>query len=242
LIQIRTGACGLPYRAKRHPIISCPEESVVPIQHRLSLALLVSLVGVSTVSHAQNAGDFLVRGGVGYVSPNTDSGNISGVPGGKVDVKSSTGATLTFAYLMTDRIGVELLGSLPFKHDIEGAGTLAGTGKLAETKQLPPTVLLQYYFNPQGTIRPYVGAGVNYTTFFSTKTTGVIAGTSIDLKDSWGLAGEAGVDVDLGGNWFANAAVWYVDIKTKATISGGVGTVDVGINPWVGSVGIGYRF
>ncbi|MGV7244750.1 OmpW family outer membrane protein, partial [Caballeronia sp. M23-90] len=28
---------------------------------------------------------------------------------------------------------------------------------------LPPTLLLQYYFNAAGKIRPYVGAGLNYT-------------------------------------------------------------------------------
>jgi outer membrane protein len=207
-----------------------------------TVALFVPLALGSAPGFAQNAGEFLVRGGVGYVSPNDKSGDLSGVPGGKVDVMSATNAALTVTYLLTDRVGVELVGALPFKHDIKGAGTLAGAGKLASTRQLPPTVLLQYYFNPQGGVRPYLGAGLNYTTFFNEKTTGAIAGNSIDLTDSWGLAAEAGADIDLGGNWFANLAVWYMNIDTKATIGGGVGTVKVAINPWVGFAGVGYRF
>ena len=39
----------------------------------------------------------------------------------------------------------------------------AGFGKGASTTLLPPTLLLQYHFFPNRRIRPYVGAGVNFT-------------------------------------------------------------------------------
>ncbi len=32
---------------------------------------------------------------------------------------------------------------------------------------LPPTLTLQYHFTDFGAFKPYVGAGVNYTVFFS---------------------------------------------------------------------------
>ncbi len=113
-------------------------------------------------------------------------------------------------------MNVELLGAWPFKHDINGSGTIAGAGKVAETKQLPPTLVLNYMFNPQSNIRPYIGAGINYTTFFSTKTTGALAGTDMKLDDSWGAAADAGVDVDINKDWFFNASVWYMNITTTA--------------------------
>jgi outer membrane protein len=217
-------------------------QATTPFFAAAALALLTGIAAAPAA--AQSAGDILVRGGWGHVQPNDDSGDLSSVPGGKVDVKSDGSVALTLAYLVTDRIGVELVGALPFQHDVHGAGALAGAGKVAETKQLPPTVLLQYYFNPQGGVRPYVGAGINYTTFFDEQGAGALAAYNVKLDDSWGLAAEAGVDIDLGGNWFANLAVWYMDIDTKATISGGAlaGTVNVQIDPWVGFVGVGYRF
>mgnify|MGYP001054889817 FL=1 len=209
------------------------------IQLPLALAI-AALPCVSAPVFAQSAGDFLVRGGLGHVSPNEKSGDLGGVPGNQVSVGNDSSLALTLAYLLSDNVGVELVGALPFKHDIYGAAALAGAGKVGSTKHLPPTVLAQYYFNPKGAVRPYVGAGLNFTWFFGEKTTGALAGTELKLGNSWGLAGEAGVDIDLGGNWFANAAVWYMDIDTKARTALGDATVQ--IDPWVGFIGLGHRF
>ncbi len=191
---------------------------------------------------AVNQGDWLVRGGVGYVHPNDSSGDVAGFgTGSRVSVDSATNLTLTLSYFVTPNVNVELLGALPFKHDINGAGTIAGAGKVAETKELPPTLVVNYMFNPQTNIRPYVGAGINYTTFFSTKTTGALAGTDMKLDDSWGAAADAGVDVDINKDWFFNASIWYMHITTTATVNGAK-TVDVDIDPWAVSVGIGTHF
>jgi outer membrane protein len=149
--------------------------------------------------------------------------------------------SFTLGYMMTDNIGIEVLGALPFKHEIRGTGTLAGLGEIAETKHLPPTVSVQYYFMPQGAVRPYVGAGVNYTYFFDEETKGALAGTSIDLDDSWGLAGQVGVDIDISNNWFVNADGRYIDIDTEARLGTGE-QVDVQIDPWVFTLAVGRRF
>ncbi|MNP86354.1 Outer membrane protein W precursor [compost metagenome] len=56
------------------------------------------------------------------------------------------------------------------------------------------------------------------------------------------------MDYMINDNFLVNAAVWYVDIDTKATIDGpsalGVGKtkVDVDVDPWVYMVGVGYKF
>ena len=41
--------------------------------------------------------------------------------------------------------------------------------EVGDTTMFPPTVLLQYHFD-MGKIKPYVGAGVNYTVFFDNST------------------------------------------------------------------------
>jgi outer membrane protein len=140
--------------------------------------------------------------------------------------------------MFTDNLGLDILGATPFTHDI----TLNGT-KVGDTQHLPPTVGIQYHFTPKSNVRPYVGAGINYTTFFSESTTGPLAGADLSLDDSWGLAAQVGVDVDINKDWFFNADLRYMNIETTATLSGAVnGTVDVQINPWVYSLGVGTRF
>lgn len=71
--------------------------------------------------------------------------------------------------MIKENIAIELLAATPFSHDIKGTGALAGVGKVGETKQLPPTLSVQYHFSPKASVRPYVGAGINYTIFFSEK-------------------------------------------------------------------------
>ena len=99
--------------------------------------------------------------------------------------------------------------------------------------------------------QPYAGVGINYTLFFdedlssARKQQGF---SNMKLQDSVGIAGQLGMDYMVTDNLLVNAAVWYVDIDTKASIDGptalGVGKtkVDVDVDPWVYMVGIGYKF
>lgn len=190
------------------------------------------------------AGDWLVRVGPVNVSPNDDSGELSGLAGAEVSVDGATSLGITIGYMLSDTLGIGVLGALPFKHEIQGEGAIASLGKIAEVKHLPPTVTLQYHFAPESGVRPFVGAGLNYTTFFSEETTGDLAGItdSISLDNSFGLAAEAGVDIDLNQDWFLSAQLWYIDIATEAKLGAGLGTIDVDINPWVLMIGAGRSF
>lgn len=191
---------------------------------------------------AYQAGDLVVRAGAAGVMPSGDSDEITAIaPGAKVEAQDAWSLGLTFTYMATDNIGVGVLAAWPFEHDIDGSGSIAGAGTVAETKQLPPTVTLQYHFNGGSALHPYVGAGLNYTTFFSEDTQGALSGTSLELDDSWGYALEAGADYDLGNDWLVSGQVWYLDIDTDATVSG-VGSFDVEIDPWVVMVGVGKKF
>jgi len=53
----------------------------------------------------------------------------------------------------------------------------------ASTEHLPQTVSLQYHFMPDSKFQPYLGLGVNYSHFFSEKTTGPLEGTDLDGAD-----------------------------------------------------------
>jgi outer membrane protein len=192
---------------------------------------------------ALDKGDWLVRVGASTVMPNDSSGMVTGIgPGSGVGVDGATSLSLTLGKMITSNLAVEVLGAWPFTHDITGDGSIAALGTIAETKQLPPVVSLQYHFAPKSNVRPYVGVGVNYTFFFDEKTKGALAGTAIDLDSSIGPAAQVGVDIDVGKDWFVSADLRYIGIETTATLGGGLGTVDVEINPWVATLAVGTRF
>ncbi|HLD64589.1 MAG TPA: OmpW family outer membrane protein, partial [Pseudomonas sp.] len=165
---------------------------------------------------------------------------------------SDTQLGLNFAYMITNHVAVELLAATPFSHNVgvKGMpGAFAGLdGKLGELKHLPPTLSAVYYpMDSSSVFQPYVGLGINYTWFFDTELSSEAEDkgfSGLDLDDSWGLAGQVGMDYMLGDNLMLNAQVRYIDIETTGTTSilGDDVKVDVDVDPFVYMVGLGYKF
>jgi outer membrane protein len=112
-------------------------------------------------------------------------------------------------------------------------------------QQLPPTLSLQWHFNPAGQFIPYVGAGVNYTTFFSEDTYGDLANFELELDDSFGLALQAGVDFMITEKLLVNFDVRWIDIDSEASLTSGgvpVEKFDVEIDPLTIGVNFGWQF
>ncbi|MCG9629204.1 outer membrane protein OmpW [Vibrio sp. Isolate30] len=206
------------------------------------IAVLSALMSANVLAHSE--GDFIVRAGAAIVSPNDSSGDVLGSSALEFSVDSNTQLGLTLGYMFTDNISFEVLAATPFSHGI----SVNGVGEVAETKHLPPTFMVQYYFgDSESDFRPYVGAGINYTVFFDESLTGTgkNAGlTDVSLDDSWGLAANIGMDYMINDDWFLNASIWYADIGTTATYKTATDTfkTDVDIDPWVFMIGGGYNF
>jgi outer membrane protein len=204
---------------------------------RIALATLLALA--ATPAFAQSAGSWTLGVGVHNVAPKSDNGTLTATPLGNldIDVGSNTRPTITGEYFLKDNLGIEILAALPFQHDIN----VVGVGQVGSTKHLPPTVSLQYHFG-QGKVKPFVGIGLNYTTFFSTETEGAIAGTNLDLSDSWGLAGHLGIDFQVSEKGAIRIDYRMIDIDTDVKLNGAdLGTNNtVNIDPSV--YGIAYVF
>ena len=233
----------------------------------LTITLAIALVGGAVTTQAYEQGDWILRVGATTVDPDTDSDDIN-LPGGlvaKAEVDKDTQLGIIPAYMVTDQFAVEVLAATPFEHDIEaqGVGAIKGTNLDAgSTKQLPPTVSVQWY--PRGGQtgwQPYIGAGLNYTVFFDEDvdnqligllgdlTGGAVNGADLDVDDSWGLALQAGVDVPINDRWAVNVGVWYLDIDTTAEITAKANGAtaakvkfDVELDPWVYNIGVAYKF
>jgi outer membrane protein len=209
-------------------------------KYLLAAGALLALVASPALAY--EAGTWVLRAGVGVVAP--DSDNLVIDQDTIVDVDDGTSLTLTGTYMFSPNWAFDILASWPFSHDIKLGGT-----KIAETDHLPPTFSMQYHFLPDGTFQPYVGAGVNYTTFFSTDVTQDLTDltgiTDIDLDDSFGLAVQLGADWTFGNRWLLNFDLRYIDIESDLTASDGVDSAELGtvkIDPWVYSINIGYSF
>jgi outer membrane protein len=210
------------------------------------LAALVVVTGAAPAAAKQ--GDVLVRLRAVMVSPNESSGPVlPSFPGATVGVSNSFAPEVDFTYMATDHIGAELIVATT-KHTISGRGALQGVGDLATTWVLPPTLTLQYHFVPEAKVRPYVGAGINWSIFYSDNASdqleAAVGPTNVTLSNSVGWALQAGVDFDISEKVFLNVDVKYIDMSTTATLTSGalVNRVDVDINPLVFGVGLGMRF
>jgi outer membrane protein len=195
-----------------------------------ALAAFASAPAQASVS----AGDWMVRGRLLGVLPD-ESAKTS--IGGSVDITDSYVPEADVTYFFTDHIGVEVIAAVT-PHKVTHTPTGIDLGKVT---LLPPTVTLQYHFNPKGKVKPYVGAGVNYTHFFDEKAPGG-AVTAINYKDTWGWALQAGVDYQVSDRWYLNLDVKNIHITPDVSINNGAITAKADINPWVIGIGAGYRF
>jgi outer membrane protein len=212
------------------------------------LGLALAATALSATPAAAKAGDVLVRLRAIAVVPNESSGPVLPTfPAGSVGVGYSVMPEIDFTYMATDNIGFELIAATT-RHGLSGQGSLSGLPDLGHTWVLPPTLTLQYHFAPAAKVRPYVGAGINYTIFYgegtSAELTSAIGRTHLGLSNSFGWAAQAGMDFDLNEKFFLNVDVKYIDMSTKATLTTGalVNTVDVKINPIVFGIGLGMKF
>lgn len=208
---------------------------------------------------ANEPGTWILRGGVGTVQP--DSQNLFfelGEESIEIDVDSATSMTLSGTYMFTENWAFDVLASWPFQHDIKATveylepdiGLVSETMRIGDTKHLPPTFSVQYHFMPEANFQPYVGLGVNWTTFFDTKLVSELADEGIEklkLDDSFGIAAQIGGDWLISDSWLFNLDVRWLNIESDATLVGPaldgeakVGTVT--IDPWVYAVNLGYRF
>lgn len=198
--------------------------------HKGLLAITTALGLIAAPALAQSQGDWTFGLGVGWVNPKSNNGTLAG---GQASVDSNTQVIITGEYFIRDNLGIELLAATPFKHDV----TIALIGYAGTVKHLPPTLSLNYHFPTQTAFKPYVGIGVNYTTFFDeVSPLGVLS-----LDDSWGIAVQAGFDYMVSDRDALRLTARWIDIETDVFLNGApIGTAD--IDPVVVSLSYVRRF
>jgi outer membrane protein len=202
---------------------------------------------------AQTSGSVMIRAGATRIKPNVTSGDLTppSLAGTTASIRSDTQFAGGITYMVTNNVSIDLPLSLPFTHEIDGDGAIAGVGKIGEVKALPITLLGQYRFlEADSMLRPYVGAGVTYAKFYKAQSTAalsVLTGgtpsnpTTIDIKSKFAATVQVGASFQIDKRWFVDANVTRTFLKTRATLSTGQ-TLDMKVDPNSYSLAVGYTF
>ena len=174
-----------------------------------ALCLGVASMALAAPAFAQSKGDWTLGVGVVNVNPKSDNGTLAGAA---ADIDDATALQFTAEYFVADNIGIELLAASPFEHDVN----LAGIGFAGSVKQLPPTLSVKYHFPTQSNFKPFVGLGINYTTFFEEESP---LGT-LELDDSFGLAATVGAEWLVGDSAAVRLDVRYIKIDSDVSLNG----------------------
>ena len=207
-----------------------------------ALALAAALALTASVAGAQ---ENVFKMGITYYQPHSQTDGISGIgvpPGADADVGSATTVIFVYERLFTPNIGLEIVLGIPPKIKTKATGSVAFLGDdVLSAKNLAPTLLLNYhFFSPSDALRPYVGAGINYTKF--TDVTSSLA-PDVQMSNSTGLALQAGVNYSISKDWGLFASISKINVKSKVVATGAtVLTTTVDFRPLVYSAGLSYQF
>lgn len=238
---------------------SIPSPGQNPLSRRVILPPLVAGLTLlfSASLLAQEQGDWLLRLGVVNFDPSdsrgvlrADSGTSLGGAAVSMDDNSQLGVTI--GYMLTDSWAIEAEASASFKHEISINGLQAQgltTTSLGDTYLVTPTLSALYYFGPShSNLRPYIGAGINYTRFFqasvTNQTRSELGARNLNLDDSVGLALRAGLDWELRNGWFINTSVSRIDMNTTVNFQTATDRFSGNkeLNPWIYMFTLGHKF
>jgi len=165
------------------------------------------------------------------------------VPADAIQVQRRWVPELDFTYFLSKNLAAELVLAYT-KLNVRVTSSAAGAFDAGSFHALPPTLTLQWHFLPDGDIRPYVGAGLNYTRISKVRLSVPTASPiPLDLeRNSFGLALQAGVDVKLGGPWYLNFDVKKIQLRADLKDGTGAKLSTVKADPWLLGMGMGYRF
>lgn len=204
--------------------------------------------------HVEAFNPWMIRLRVLGVLPDlgASSVNVAGVPSlsspnSTLSISDQLIPELDITYFFTTNIAAELILGVT-KHHITGTGTLDGLD-IGKASLLPPTLTLQYHFTDFGAFKPYVGAGINYTVFFSQSAANTrfagLAVTDLRISNQVAPAIQFGFDYMLDRHWGLNFDVKKLWLRPaySATVNNTIPVAgQANIDPWLVSGGITYKF
>ncbi|PCK78140.1 OmpW/AlkL family protein [Rhizobium sophoriradicis] len=169
-----------------------------------------------------------------------DSGGVDGLPGSDLSFSNTLIPEFDLSYFFSNNISLELILGTTYAK-VHGGGSISALDEVGETWLLPPTLILQYHLTDLGSFRPYVGAGVNYTMFYNQSGK---SARSLDVKNSFGVALQAGFDYMIDDHWGVNVDAKKIFLRPDfdANVGGANVHGKAKLDPWLIGAGLTYRF
>jgi outer membrane protein len=226
------------------------------------LTIAFGALAVSVTAGARAEEDRLsnsVRLGAYYVWYDTTADDLRGpyVPPG-VNIRLKNTVTPYFGYIRTlsNHFSLELaVGAPPLTKTVGKGpaklGSVPFNGQTIVTARwLAPTLLLEYnFFDESARLRPFIGAGINYTRFYSRQSTpagNAVGGgpTSISLTTSVGPAATLGLSFRMTRHFYLYGSVSAseVDSDLTANTAGVIRKTHVAFGPRALVLSAGYSF
>ena len=213
----------------------------------------VSSLAVAALALACNAawadgwadGQNVAKVGITYYQTHSQTDGISGVgvpPGADAEVGNATTVIFVYERLFTPNVGLEFVLGIPPRLTAKATGSVAFLGDdVLSAKNVAPTLLLNYhFFGPDTALRPYVGAGINYTKFTDVQSS---LASNVQMGSSTGLALQAGINYALTKDVGLFASIAKINVKSKVVASGAtVLQTTVDFRPIVYSAGVSFQF
>lgn len=219
------------------------------MHHSITLGrvLACGLLAAGAAQAQTSASPWTVRLGAAHVGFSvTADVSVAGnpVPGGDATASSNTTLGLEVARQLTPRTSARLLVGVPPTTTLSGSGALASAGELGKVTYAPAVLSLTYQLTEGGSVRPYVGAGLNYTMVFKSRDAFM---AQLDVKNAFAAVAQAGVEFDLTADTTLAIDARKIFLKTKAdgvlpAFGNAPAHADVRLNPLVLFASVGWRF
>jgi len=219
----------------------------------LAMAAIATLAPMASQAQSAAENPWMVRvRAVDLLFQNGQSNGNSAAAAGGVGVQASNVRAqnklipeFDISYFFTKNIAAELVLTYPQRINVYSNLT---PGPLGTVTALPPSLLLQYHFTELGAMKPYVGAGVNYTIFGNRNNFSALGQSNVATVDqsSFGFVGQVGADYMFDRHWGMNVDLKYATMSTNVTgqnylgASGNIGKLT--LNPWMPAAGVTYKF
>jgi outer membrane protein len=214
------------------------------VRRHLLIPSIVALVATAGTVSAQSPGSRF-GGRVSWVNSSASSKEL-GDTGNAIEMKSGIGFEFDATLPFSDRFGVELsVGAST--HELRINGGDLGEVDAGRVWLVPLTVIAQYHHRVYGPWDPYIGIGVSWTAPFIKDSAELSeAGVEeLDLEGAGGVAVQIGLNYQLDYRWYANLDLRYLgtslDVRVR-TEAQDYPTVELDIDPFVVSLGLGYKF
>ncbi|WP_394727619.1 OmpW family protein [Altererythrobacter sp. GH1-8] len=217
-----------------------------------AVAALAASVSAPALAQDDRAGSIQVKAFATAVFADAEITDVElddfGLPAGTQSAANdNVTPTVAIEYFLSNNFSLETIAGVT-QHDVDGRGALDGAELVSDLRIIPATLTAKYHFDLGEGFKPYIGAGPAYFIIFNDDAGADVAAlgvTDVDLTNEFGIALQAGADIELneGFGLSIDAKRYFIDTDARFFVdSTEIIRTEHKLDPWVVSAGAYFRF